>query len=47
MKSPHRMKRQVDDLIDKVENIQKRLKTSRDKKVSTLTSVVSELREKI
>ena len=52
IKSPRRVRRQVDDLIDKVENLQKRLNTSqkktkrRDKKVSTLTSVVSELREK-
>ena len=52
IKSPHRVRRQVDDLIDKVENLQKRLKTSqkktnrRDKNVSMLTAVVSELREK-
>ena len=52
IKSPRRLRKQVNDLINKVENLQKRLKTSqkktnrRDKKVSTLTSVVSELREK-
>ncbi|CAB4034753.1 Hypothetical predicted protein [Paramuricea clavata] len=52
VKSPRRVRSQVDDLIDKVENLQKRLKTSqkktnrREKKVSTLTTVVSELREK-
>ena len=52
VKSPRRVRSQVDDLIDKVENLQKRLKTSqkktnrRDKKVSMLTAVVSELREK-
>ena len=46
------MRRQVDDLVDKLENLQKRLNTSqkktrrRNKKVSTLTAVVSELREK-
>ena len=46
------MRRQVDDLTDKVENLQKKLRIAqqktrrRNKKVSTLTAVVSELREK-
>ncbi|CAB3989247.1 Hypothetical predicted protein [Paramuricea clavata] len=50
--SPCRMRRQVDDLTDKVENLQKKLRIDqqktrrRNKKVSTLTAVVSELREK-
>jgi hypothetical protein len=52
IESPRRVRRQVDDLVDKLENLQKRLNTSqtktrrRNKKVSTLTAVVSELREK-
>ena len=52
IKSPHRARRQVDYLIDTVGNLKKRLKSSqkktkrRDRKVSMLASVVSELKEK-
>ncbi|CAB4037339.1 THAP domain-containing 9, partial, partial [Paramuricea clavata] len=52
LQSPRRMRRQVDDLTDKVGNLQKKLRLAqqktrrRNKKVSTLTAVVSELREK-
>ena len=52
IKSPTRVKRQVDDLKKKVKSLQKRLKSSQqktrrmNKKVSTLASVVSELKEK-
>ena len=50
--SPRRMKRQMCDLVDKVESLQKKLKTSHQKsrrlkrKVKTLADVVSELKEK-
>ncbi len=52
IKSPSRVRRQVDNLKNKVKSLQKRLKSSqqktrrRNKKVSTLASVVSELKEK-
>jgi hypothetical protein len=52
IKSPRRVRRQVDYLIDEVESLKKRLKSSqkktkrRDKKVSTLASVVNVLKEK-
>ncbi|CAB4015287.1 THAP domain-containing 9 [Paramuricea clavata] len=52
IKSPRRARRQVDYLIDTVGNLKKRLKSSqkktkrRDRKVSMLASVVSELKEK-
>ena len=52
IKSPRRLRNQVNDLTDKIESLQKKLKTSKQKtrrsnrKVSTLASVVSELKEK-
>ena len=52
VKSPRRLKRQVDDLIDEAERLKKRVKTSKQKtrrlkrKVKSLTSVVSELKRK-
>ncbi|CAB3987619.1 DNA transposase THAP9, partial [Paramuricea clavata] len=52
VKSPRRVRREVDDLTCKVKNLQKKLRLAqqktrrRNKKVSTLTAVVSELREK-
>ena len=51
MKSPCRLKRQVDDLIDKLESQKKKLKSSQTKtrrwkkKVATLADVVSKLKE--
>ena len=51
IKSPHRLRNQVNDLTDKIESLKKKVKSSkrkinrRDKKVSTLASVVSELKE--
>ena len=52
IKSPRRTRRQVDYLTDKIENLTKKLKSSqkktgrRNKKVSTLAAVVSELKDK-
>ncbi len=52
IKSPRRLKTQVYGLLDKIDNMKKRLKSSqkktnrRNRKVSTLASVVSELKEK-
>ena len=52
IKSPRRLKTQVYGLVDKIENLQKKVKISqqktrrRNRKVSTLASVVSELKEK-
>ena len=52
IKSPRRLRNQVNDLTDKIESLKKKVKSSkkkinrRDKKVSTLASVVSELKEK-
>ena len=49
LKSPRRVKNQMYDLVDKIKNLQKKVKTSqqktrrRNRKVSTLASVVSEL----
>ena len=51
MKSPRRMKNQVYDLTNKIENLTQKLKLSkqktrrRNRKVSNLTAVVSELKE--
>ena len=50
--SPRKLKRQVDELRDKVKSMQKKLKNSQRrtrrwrKRVATLTEVVSELKEK-
>ena len=52
IKSPRRLRNQVNDLTDKIESLKKKVKSSkkkinrRDKKVSTLASVVSESKEK-
>ena len=52
IKSPRRVRRQVDHLIGEVGNLKKKLKIAQQKtrrryrKVSTLASVVSELKEK-
>ena len=52
IKSPRRLKKNVYNLVDKIEGLQKKVKTfkqktrRRNKKVSTLASVVSELKEK-
>jgi len=52
LKSPRRVKNQVYGLVDKIENLQKKVKVSqqktrrRNRKVSTLASVVSELKDK-
>ena len=51
IRSPRRLRRKVDDLIDQVENLKKRLDTSQKKtrrlkkKLSSLTTVVSELKK--
>ena len=51
MKSPRRLKRQVDDLINKADSLKKKLKSYQaktrrlKKKVSTLSAVVSELKK--
>ena len=52
IKSPRRLRKQVHGLVDKIEGMKKKVRTSqqktrrRNKKVSTLASVVSELKEK-
>ena len=52
IESPRKLKRQVDELTDKVKSMQKKLKNSQwrtrkwRKRVATLTEVVSELKEK-
>ena len=51
IRSPRRLRKKVDDLIDQAESFKKRLQTSQKKtsrlkkKVSSLTSVVSELKK--